>query len=256
MPDFNQRLTRRRKIIMFIKFGKEQHLRSLMDRGEIWFNPSIKFRTWEKNEGVKDKNDGGIRTKCEKTKIFDYEGHSLYLGEGNISYIIQPAKQTPVFCLFQTEEILLDIINDIKREFPSYNYALIIEDEMEFLENIRFSFRNKAFCHNVFYQDEINLDYNEFLFNGQSDVRFYEPKKKNRYYAYIENKDSNGTVRHIFIDDSNFYRTMFKKGSNYKSQREYRIVLPFERIEQGKIYKIKPFKAVLVNIDDLVDKNY
>ena len=237
---------------MFIKFGEKQHLKDLMEKGEIWFNPCIKFRTWERDEGVKDKNDGGIRTKCEKTKIFDYEGLSLYLGEVNISYIIQPAEQTPMFCLFQTEEIFPNIINDTRREFPNYNYALIVEDEEEFLENIRYSFRNKAFCHNVFYQDEMNFDYSEFLFNGQSDVRFYEPKKKSRYYAYIENKDSNGTVRRIYIDDSNFYRTMFKKGSNYKAQREYRIVLPFEQIEQGKIYKIKPFNAQLVEIKDLI----
>ena len=238
---------------MFIKFGTKEHLEALRTNGAMWFNPCIKFREWEKNEGIKDTQDGGIKLTAQKTHIFDNQGNISYLGTGKLGIILAPAKHTPVFCLYETEKRtdIINVIEDIRAEFPDYDYALIIDDENDFLENVRYSFKNKAFCHKIYYQNDLSIEFNEFLFDGQSDIFFYEPKKKNRYYAYTEYKPFNGKIRRLFIDDSNFYKTMFSKNLNYIKQSEYRIVLPYMQIKEGQYFYIDPFEADLIHISNL-----
>ena len=239
---------------MFIKFGKEEHLKSLMEKGEIFFNPCIKFRNWEKDDGIKDTQDGGIKIKAMETKISNSCGVTQKVKNIALGFIIEPAKNIPVFCLFQIENIqeLNEQKREIEKQFPDYSHALIIEDEEDFLENIRFSFRNKAFCHKIFYQDMFYEDFLEFLYKGKSDVLFYSPqKKKDRLYAYIKYEPIDGSIRQLDIDDSNFYKTMYTKRTNYIAQREYRIVLPYEQIDKGKIFNIQPFNAMLVKIEEL-----
>ena len=238
---------------MFIKFGIKQHLENLMTNGAMWFNPCIKFREWKITEGIKDSQDGGFKLTAEYTHFFDTAGNFICSGNKRIGLIMNPAQQTPIFCLYKAND-KIEIINsiaDIKAEFPNYDYALIIDNEYEFLENIRFSFRNKAFCHKIFYQDELSVEFVDFLFDGTSDTLFFKPKNKVNPYAYCEYRPLNGVPRRLNIDDSNFYKTMYSKNLNYSKQSEYRIVLPYNKIKEGKYFYIKPFKADLIQISNL-----
>lgn len=65
-----------------------------------------------------------------------------------------------------------------------------------------------------------------------------------------ENRDIPPT--HCRINDSNFYKTMFRKNTFFSNQVEYRVVLPYEKIGAGKQYSISPFNSTLCLIDDLV----
>ena len=73
------------------------------------------------------------------------------------------------------------------------------------------------------------------------------------YYMEIRvQKVGDNTIERLFIDDSNYYKTMFRKDSFFSDQYEYRFVLPYEQIIAGKAFNISPFHAELRTIDELV----
>lgn len=237
---------------MFVKFGEKEHMLSLKENGAMWFNPCKKFREWEKEDGIKDCDDGGIRAPAETIRIVDQEGNTKVAKDISFGLTVEPAYKVPVFCLYQTSENFLsdEKIRKIRQKFPDYDSALLIEDEFAFLENVRYSFKSRAFCHTIFYQDKYEMEFVDFLEKGESDVSFYKPQKKNRYYADVKYDplDGKGKFCSFRIDDSNFYKTMFTKHLDYQDQNEYRIVLPYERIDGGTSFTIQPFEAKLISI--------
>ena len=173
---------------MFVKFGEKEHMLSLKENGAMWFNPCKKFREWEKEDGIKDCDDGGIRAPAETIRIVDQEGNTKVAKDISFGLTVEPAFKVPVFCLYQTSENFLsdEKIRKIRQKFPDYDSALLIEDEFAFLENVRYSFKSRAFCHTIFYQDRYEMEFVDFLEKGESDVSFYKPQKKNRYYADVK----------------------------------------------------------------------
>ena len=142
----------------------------------------------------------------------------------------------------------------IREQFPDHTHALVIPEEKDFLDSVQNSFDQKAFSHRIFYQDKFYTDFLEFLCRGKSDTKFIEPEASSNYYADFfmipENRDIPPT--HCRINDSNFYKTMFRKNTFFSNQVEYRVVLPYEKIGAGKQYSISPFNSTLCLIDDLV----
>lgn len=244
---------------MFIKYSTEQRLESFMKKGEMYFNPAQKYREIEEHyklKGQGDKNDSGLHSIANTAFIMSPDGKVTVAHDVENSILMGPAKNTPVFCLKRAdnEYISKSYRLELRKQFPEYTHALIIDDEKNYLENIRYSMRNKAFAHKVFYQDNYCLDFLSFLYSGDSDILFYPPKKKKQnYYAHMMATNNNGEkLQEIFIDDSNYYKTMFRKDTFFQSQQEYRIVLPREHITKGKIFIIHPFHARILPIDDLV----
>jgi len=237
---------------MFVKLGKEEHLRALLDKGEMYFNPCKYYREIE-HQGIGDKNDGGQTAICESVDIYvrDSVGH---VSNVDISWICESCLNTPIFCLMQLDapQLSADVVEHLKKDFPEYDYALVLNDEDDFLEKVRYNFRSKAFAHKVFYQDNYYTDYFDFLLRGESDVRFYVPHKKAQYYAHIIYDGMNGEKKYLRIDDSNAHKMMYRKGLAFQNQKEYRIVLPYEHIDKGKIYSIgKLANSEIVRIEDI-----
>lgn len=247
---------------MFIKYGKKEHLESLLNKGEMFFNPAIKFREIEKvqkNRGQGDRNDGGLHSKASTIIMTDPHGRTIEAHNIENSVFMSAANETPVFCLKRTEEeyISEEYREELRNQFPDYTHALIIEDEKEFLECVRYSMHSKAFAHDVFYEDNVyTLDYIDFLKSGNSEMQFYPMKAKKKYYAHtIATDTDNRHVRDFFIDDSNFYKTMFRKDTFFQEQSEFRIVLPREKIVEGRAYHVTPkFCGRIVLIDDMIKK--
>lgn len=175
------------------------------------------------------------------------------------SVICDGCQNIPIYCLkrAQNEYISQEECDKLNKDFPKHTHALIINEEEDFLENIRYSLKNKAFAHEVFYSDKFTTDYIQFLLNGDSDIMFYKSRVKRPllYYDMEVKLFENVNTTTIRIDESNAYKTMFHKGEFFRYQNEYRIVLPYERITNGKIYKVEPFNAKLVKIKDMV-KHY
>lgn len=245
---------------MFIKYGEEQHLYNLMTYGEMFFNPCKYFRDLEeeqKQKGIGDGNDGSMTAPIDNAYAITPEGKRIELKSGKLSIIVEEALQTPIFCMrkVDSEFISLDYRKKLMVQFPKHTHALIIRNETELLENIRYKLRNKVFAHSVFYQDNYHIDFVQFLKNGSSDIRFYEPRRRDRYFIEVRYEPLDGSEKseRFFIDDTNFYKTMYRKDLYFSDQTEYRLVLPYEKIESGvKHYIDPPIKAELISLDALV----
>ena len=233
---------------MFIKYGEEQHLVSLMNKGDMYYNPCKYFRDLEdvqKLRGIGDGNDGGMVSEFKTLRMLASDGDEHVTHDRNFSIIVEPALKTPVFCLRKTdtEHISNDYREKLRSQFPKHTHALIIRDESEFKENVRYSLRNKAFAHTVFYEKQFMKEFFDFLKSGSSDIQFYAPKSTGAMY-YMEisvQKVGDNTIERLFIDYSNYYKTMFRKDSFFSDQYEYRFVLPYEQIIAGKAFNISPF---------------
>lgn len=244
---------------MFIKYGAESHLRALVEQGKMYMNPCKYFRELEADQllkGIGDRNDGGIITNSGTLLLQHRNGDYYKAQDQSVAFIVEPCLCVPIFCLKRSEQAKISIAEreKLRKQFPNHTHALIIEDEHAFLKNIQSSFDENAFCHEIFYQDKFFTDYLEFLLSGQSDITFNVPAATARYYAeiYMVPDDHNKSTVRFRIDDSNYYKTMFRKGVFFEDQYEYRIVLPYEKINSGKVFNIQPFKATLCQIDDLV----
>ena len=137
-----------------------------------------------------------------------------------------PSLKIPAYCLCKTETeyISASYREKFREQFPEHTHALIIEDEEEFLEQVRYRFRNKAFAHDIFYQDDFLLDFWNFLKCGQSDIMFYKPNAKKRYYSEMLFEHNSGTWEYFRIDDSNFYRNAFRTDILFSDHKELRSV--------------------------------
>lgn len=244
---------------MFIKYGEEQHLVSLMENGAMFFNPCRYFRDLEavqKQKGIGDGNDGGVVSKCVNLRMVAPDGKEYVAHDSSVSFIVEPALKTPVFCLRKTntEYISANYREKLRSQFPKHTHALIIRDESEFKENVRYGLLNKAFAHTVFYEKQFTIGFYDFLKNGSSDIRFIDPENTGAM-PYLEmhyKRIGDDRVERLIIDGSNYYKTMFRKDIFFSDQCEYRFVLPYEQISEGKSFSISPFHAKLCAIDDLV----
>lgn len=246
-------------IKMFIKYGSEEHLQTLMEQGEMFFNPCKYFRELEAEQllkGIGDRNDGGIVTDDGKIVLQDRQGKFYFAEKQSVAFIVPRCLDTPTFCIKQAEKpsITLQERENLKVQFPNHTHALIIEDEHSLLQNIAESFDGKAFSHRIYYENKFTLDFLNFLWKGKSDICFDIPKSTPRYYAemLMEPLDRSKQIIHFRVDDTNFYKTMFRKSVFFSNQSEYRIVLPYEQITSGKKFRIHPLAATLCKIDDLV----
>ena len=244
---------------MFIKYGAEPHLKALKEQGNIYFNPCKFFRDLEAQQllkGIGDRNDGGIVTGNGRVLLQDKMGKYYESPNQSIAFIVAPCLYTPVFCIKQASSPIISIHERelIREQFPDHTHALVIPEEKDFLDSVQNSFDQKAFSHRIFYQDKFYTDFLEFLGRGKSDTKFIEPEASSNYYADFfmipENRDIPPT--HCRINDSIFYKTMFRKNTFFSNQVEYRVVLPYEKIGAGKQYSISPFNSTLCLIDDLV----
>ena len=232
---------------MFLKYGTKEHLEGLRS-GEMFFNPCKLFQNMEKeqiNKGQGDQLDSFMAAKASEAVLFSNEFYAK-LSAIDFLVIVPKSKSTPMFCIKVADDwhISKEQYEEIKKQSEDWTHVLVIRDEDAFLENVRFSMKNRAFGHKVFYENVICDDFVDFLKSGESDFRFYKPRASRRkYYMYI---------KETRIDDSNYYKTMYIKDFFFKSQNEYRIVLPYESIDKGKSYSIKPFEAEIFDIEQTI----
>lgn len=242
---------------MFLKYGTKEHLEGLKNGG-MFFNPCKVFRDMEReqlNKGQGDRLDSSLTAKASEATLYSKEFYAK-LSELDFSVIVQKSQNTPMFCIKVADDyhISKEQYEEIKKQSEDWTHVLVIRDEDAFLENVRFSMKNRAFGHEVFYENVMCDDFVDFLKSGESDFRFYKPRaSRRRYYMDIKETRLDGSPGGILrIDDSNYYKTMYKKDVFFKSQNEYRIVLPYESIDKGKLYSINPFEAEILDLGQTI----
>ena len=242
---------------MFLKYGTKEHLEGLRS-GEMFFNPCKLFQNMEEeqiNKGQGDRLDSFMAAKASEVVLFSNEFYAKRSAI-DFSVIVPKSKSTPMFCIKVADDwhISKEQYEEIKKQSEDWTHVLVIRDEDAFLENVRVSMKNRAFGHKVFYENVMCDDFVDFLKQGESDFLFYKPKASHRrYYMDIKVTRFDGSPGGIIrIDDSNYYKTMYKKDVFFKSQNEYRIVLPYESIDKGKLYSINPFEAEILDLGQTI----
>ena len=75
---------------MFIKYGEEQHLVSLMNKGDMYYNPCKYFRDLEdvqKLRGIGDGNDGGMVSEFKTLRMLASDGDEHVTHDRNFSIL-------------------------------------------------------------------------------------------------------------------------------------------------------------------------
>lgn len=231
------------KIRALVKFGKHEHMKSLQE-GYLYFSPLGTFQRLEKTTNKKgrgDYADGRMIQKVYNAKFVpkgsngEYDmSKAVFAGTINIDALIDGQDLLPVFCLMWlddsdfyegTNQIRDEILLRMKSEFEDIDSALLILRPDDFFENLRSNIGVNSFGHHVFYMDNETIEFMVFCEEGN-----------------IKLKDQFDNSISYSVTDLNKHKLAFKKGVYFSYQKEYRIVLPNERINCGRLYPIHPIQ--------------
>ena len=179
------------------KFGKECHLRPMLEKGKILIKPASSYDDPSLNKAVQDKElEVSIFAKPSETKIHrvnqeTLETESIIEPIGNITFTLECPSDYYVFCLASVYDLrLFD-------DFPS-DSCLVIRDPKRFVERVFDEFK------------ELTANWS----GCATFVTYYDP------------------LRIAQMPSSVFFHKHFR----YAYQKEYRVVLrprePIEKLEQ------------------------
>lgn len=238
------------KIKFLLKFGKREHLESLVE-GNIYFSNAITF--WGIEDKLKIKGQGdileaGTRMFAEKM-IMQYPDTREVIAEyvnTNGLMRVEPATKMPVFCMFAVFEedckvdeygnTIINLSNDkkqtIREHFPNADAVVIIPNPEEFIEDIRKSIGTEIKAEKVNY---FHIDRGYKTNDDRTAMDF----KYMKYLLQDATPEKVGErTRYVFYVDYAF-RILFCKDVFFEQEQEYRIVLPTEKIEVGKSYPVQ-----------------
>lgn len=186
----------------FIKLGKSDHMLSYIKNGELRFSPAKVFvEMQEGNDKIADRYEGTLHYPISHLVaapiIGDENGMPIY---GKVFKIADTAElrltnktiqKIPFHCLYCYNNapinavVRLENYDQIVKEFPEYDSAVIICRVIEFLERIKAKF--EVYCNHVVYTDvtptesEIEnqihiLFYKRKMFEQQKEFRIALPK--------------------------------------------------------------------------------
>lgn len=234
----------------FLKFGKREHLQSLVE-GNLYCSNAKTFWGIEDNLKIKGQGDileAGSRMFASKMIVQDTESNHILAINGQSRGLVrvEPAECMPVFCLFSVydEDCCIDVDGRVNiqlsaekkqmiaEHFPHADSAVLINNPDQFIEDIVNSIGRDVKTDCVHY---FNLDKGYRREDGQVAMDM-------RYMKYLtqdqEPEKVNGVLRYLFYADY-AYRVLFCKDEYFTNEQEFRIVLPGEKIEEGKAYPIK-----------------
>ena len=258
------------EIIYFLKFGKRHHLTELAD-GKIYFGNAKLYREIEEDQKLKgqgDKLEASTKVFSDNIKMIDNDTNKLFADINGINiqavFRYPDADPIPIFCLFavyakdcridengisqihlsdETKEV-------IRRDFPKADSVGIIKNPELFIDDIRKTiacdvkydtvhyFRiDKGYTHDKSGQTAIDHDYAMYLTQDTPPVIVESGKKYSFNSKYL-------------------FRVLFCKDEFFNDQQEYRIVLPNERIERGKIYHVNLSEKIeIVSIEKFFEEH-
>lgn len=227
-----------KEIIFLIKTMKKQYLNAALKKGELCFNYPTLFNS-SKTLEIAQRDEWDSHTSIVTNKLFyapiiSEEKNKITYGQIetiadqiSIRLLTAKNKQTPL-CSFRTvneedfvkeEDVyrlyLGDTVDRIRKEFGHDSYILIFKP-LAFLR--RLMEVTSCYAHSVFYCDQIDNEYQEYLNNN-----------------YFEQKE------------------MFQKGNAYSWQKEYRVILYPQKGNESRLVQIGSLEDIAYggDIDDL-----
>lgn len=238
------------KIKYFLKFGKSDHLKSLID-GNLYCSNAITF--WGIEDEIKIKGQGdileaGARMFAQKMTVFNPETNEALgeFGQANGLVRIEPAERMPVFCLFAVYEddciekpngeILISLSEEKKKtirgHFPKADAVVVIPNPRVFIDDVRKSIGTEIKSESVHY---FNIDKGFKTNDGQTAMDMEYMRYLMQDVPPVKEK---GKITYTFYADY-AYRVLFCKDVFFRNEQEYRIVLPNDVIDDGRSYPIK-----------------
>lgn len=160
-----------------IKFGKMEHMVRYIEIGELRFAPAYEFSHMKEGENkIADKNEGSLFYPISKLYaapllFTDEEGNDIYgkpfkIADTAIQCLIMPSMQRiPFHCLYCYQNppinavVRLDNYDEIVRDFPDYDTAVVIYKPLDFLKKLENEFEIYAnyvmYAERTPFEDEI-----------------------------------------------------------------------------------------------------
>ena len=196
-----------KKVVFLLKFGKKKHIENLYEKGTIFCNTISFFRNFEKNDFIGDKFEGTTSIKNSKKEV-DYKLTLDYKSDKPIELNLSNWKmrsfyENPKGNLFCLYSINLDDINQ--------NQQFFIDLKMFSNDNDYCLFINKPSDFLKRIKNQLDIKGIKFKFDL---VKYHDFSK----------------------DKSNL--TLFHKSIKYNYQKEFRLFLATENIEDSFIFNI------------------
>lgn len=237
------------EIKYLLKFGEREHMESLVN-GNIYCSNAITF--WEIEDKLKIRGQGdileaGTRIFAQKMIMQHLDTNEVIAEFGKAKGLvrIEPAEKMPIFCMFAVYEddckmdnngkVVISLSEEkkhtIRKHFPNADAVVIVPNPDGFIEDIRKSIGTDLKAESVHYfhidkglgtndrQTAIDMEYMKYLMQDAPPVKV------------------DGATRYTFYEDYAF-RVLFCKDVFFDKEQEYRIVLPNEKIENGKSYPV------------------
>lgn len=253
------------EIICFLKFGEKEHMQGLA-RGEMFFSNALKYRQIEEElfiKGQGDKLEGGSLFHAQDIMMLDEQLSgivSLGIG-GDIFVRYENVALLPTYCLFACYEkdctlnsggeiefhFSEEIKNNIREHFPKANAAAIIDKPIQFISDVKSSLTTECVSDVINYFNLYGID------SKQGKTIDFEYIK---YLTQDNPPQKVGNRTSYTFSEKYVYRALLCKDIFFKNEQEYRIILPKEKIQEGKIYKVNIENDIsVVDLEDLFNGN-
>ena len=180
MPHFEKM---ERKILKFIKVGREEHMNSFIKKGEMYFDTVESFIRKDKNQDRFDDHEGAVDIKqVDWIKIQTENGDTIEFSKTNneliklsSAYVLthSDSKKGNIYCCSAITPETKESFKNLDKRFRKFGDTLIlIEKPKIFLDRVEKELNRQNF------NFEIGL------------VHYYDPKKEERPLSIFNKKNS------------------------------------------------------------------
>jgi hypothetical protein len=239
-----------------LKFGEKEYM-DLFTNGEMYFSHAKRFAEIEDElvKGQGDKLEGKAVIKVTHVKASEYDNpensFELKVGDGMITMMAEYVRNMPVFCLtgvyendFQISienDVLInsDILNTMVAHFPKADTVVVIKNPSKFIDKIEAEFTGKVVHGDVKYvtMNPVGIEWIRFVHENNVE------------------KVEGGTKYSMTTD--NAHRMLLCKDKYFIDEKEYRFILPDERIDNPKTYYFsKLANTEVMSFDDFRKRGF
>ena len=241
-------------IILFVKFGKEKRIKSLLD-GKMYFSNAETFRGVEKKTGLRGQGDAFeaiLQFKNGDAIMTDHHtGRSLYQPDTTLFLGLGDTENIPVFCItyISSEDCEIwerngkrvltvhsALRDTIRAHFPMADTAGIFFQPQQFmdsLDRLGVVFHDRVRYFN-FSPKGLIKDMIEYVAQRPGTI-----SKHNHQLVSMQTRTDDGECSQLDITEQNMKRILFCKDCYFAGEKEYRIVLPQKRICTPREYAVR-----------------
>ena len=235
-------------ITFLLKFGQRIHLEDFVN-GFLYCSNAEQLWKIEDEQSIKGQGDtleaSAIMYAQNMTLQSKTTNITVQLGQSKGKVRFEPAKKIPVFCMFAVYEedciyqnngkLKINLSEEkktkIREHFPNADSVIVISNPTTFIHDVENSIGCEIIADSIRY---FNIENGFTTNNGQTGMDM-------EYYRYLCQdtlpvKEHGNTI--YKFNASYVYRALQCKDVHFSCEQEYRIILPYEKIDIGTKYPI------------------